>query len=332
MTQAAILGLIFREDNKMKVVITARDFTSSEVDGGYILKNNNYEIVDYSNEHYISKMEVSDLIGDADAVITGLEPVGAEVFEKCTNLKLISRRGIGYDSIDIEACRRYNVALARTTGVVEAAVAEHCMAYILGWARQIATQNEWMHNSQWKRIMMPGAKNRVLGLVGFGGIGREIAKRAVPFGMKVIYYCRHPRKEWDLQYGVQYCELDRLLECSDYLSINVPLTDETRGMFGEKQFHRMKKNAVLINTAREPIVDYYALARALETEQIGGACVDVFQCEPCVDSPLLKCKNAILTPHTAPYTSENFKLMNERAAQNVVDYFNHELNDIYRVT
>lgn len=165
----------------MKVVITARNFTLPELDGSYILKNSNYEIIDYSNGNYGSGTDedtVSELIGDADIAITGLEPIGTEVLKKCTNLKLISRRGIGYDSIDLEACRKYNVAITRTTGTVESSVAEHCMAYILHFARQISLQNNLMHNSQWKRIMMPGAENKVLGLVGFGGIGREIAKRA----------------------------------------------------------------------------------------------------------------------------------------------------------
>lgn len=321
-------------DRKVKIVITARNFTSPELDGSYILKNSNYEIIDYSNENCGSGTgadTVSKLIGDADAAIIGLEHIEEEVLQKCTNLKMISRRGIGYDSIDLEACKKYKVAVARTIGMVEAAVAEHCMAYILHFARQITLQNEFMHNSQWNRIMMPGVQNKVLGLVGFGGIGREIAKRAVSFGMQVIYYCRQPKEEWDLQYGVQYCEFDKLLECSDYISVNVPLTDETRGMFGEKQFRQMKKNAVFINTAREPIADYSTLAKVLETEQIRGAGIDVFKDEPCTDSPLVNCKNVILTPHTASYTCETFKLMNERASQNVVDYFNHKLNDIYFV-
>lgn len=318
----------------MKVVITARNFTSAGLDGSYILKNEGYEIIDHSNENYGSGTDadtISKIIGDADIAITGLESIGAEVLQKCPNLKMISRRGIGYDSIDLKACQKRGVAVARTTGTVEAAVAEHCMAYLLHFARQIALQNEFMHHAQWKRIMMPGMQNKILGLVGFGGIGREIAKRAVPFGMKVIYYCRHPKEEWNSQYGVEYCDFDKLLESSDYISVNVPLTTETEGMFGEKQFNRMKKNAIFINTAREAIVDYDALAKALEAEKISGACIDVFHQEPCTDSPLIQYENAVLTPHTASYTKETFQLMNERAAQNVADYFNHNLNEIYRV-
>lgn len=316
----------------MKVVITAKNFSSPNVDGSCILKNNNYEVIDCSNEVCENPNEnILDLLKDADALIAGTEHIGEDILKKCSNLKLISRRGIGYDSIDLDACKKYNVAIARTTGCVESAVAEQCMAYVLYFARQIAEQNEFMHNSQWKKIMTQGCRNKVLGLVGFGGIGQEIAKRAVAFGMDVVYYCRHPKEEWNMQYGVEYCEFDKLLSCSDYISINVPLTDETRGMFGEKDFEKMKQNAVLINIAREPIVDYIALAQALERKKIAGACIDVFKNEPCTDSPLVKFKNAILTPHTASHTIETFKLMNECAAQNVVDFFNNKLKDIYNV-
>lgn len=300
------------------------------MDGTHILKKCGFEISDYSNENFDKGANsISKLIGDSDAAIVGLEPITSEVLEKCPNLKIISRRGIGVDSIDLDACKCYNVTVTRTAGTVEKSVAEHCIAYILHFARQIPMQNDIMHNSKWERVLMPGAKNKILGLVGFGAIGREVAKVANSLGMQVIYNCRHPQTKWETEYGVKYCDFSELLKNSDYISVHTPLTEVTKGMFGKEQFEKMKKSAVFINTAREDITDYFALAKALEAGKIRGACIDVFRNEPCTDSPLIKCKNAILTPHTASYTAETFKAMNECAAQNVVDFFSNQLNDIY---
>lgn len=307
----------------MKIVITARNFRSPDDKAYEWLQKQGYEVVDKTAENCgigTPEEKVAELIGDADVAITGLEPIGQTVVDHCKNLKLVSRRSIGYDSVNLPLCQAHGIGVTRATGTVEAAVAEHVMAYILYFARRIDKQNESMHQGEWARTMAYGAKNRTLGLVGFGGIGKEIAKRALPFGMQIVYNCRHPKKEWEDTYHVTYCELDELLETSDYISVNVPLTDQTRNMFGREQFRKMKKECVFINIARGQIADYTALKQALDEKWIRGAGIDVFDTEPCTDSPLISCENAILTPHTAPYTSENFSEMNLRAAENVVQY------------
>ena len=140
-----------------------------------------------------------------------------------------------------------------------------------------------------------------------------------------------PSKGSLAEYGVSYRSLDALLAESDYISVNVPLCDETRGMFGDAQFAQMKKNCVFINIARGPIVDLHALRRALDHGVIAGAGIDVYDSEPCTDSPLVGCKNAVLTPHVASFTSENFIAMNNRAAQNVLDFLNGTLDPKYRL-
>ena len=307
----------------MKIVVTARDFTGKDRRALNMLLQSGHEVIDYSDRGMgpgTSEEAVIEAVGDADIAIAGLEPYRAALLERCPNLKLISRRGIGYDSVDVDACRRHGVTLARTMGTVEGSVAEHVMAYILHFARRVDLQSESMHRGEWKRVMTPGAKSRTLGLVGFGGIGKEIARRAVPFGMKVLYNCRHPHAEWETQYSVQYANLDALLAQSDYVCIALPLTPDTRGLFDEAMLARIKPGAVLINIARGPIVDAAALARALTEVRLSGAGVDVFDAEPCTDSPLIACPTAVLTPHTAPYTSENFEEMNAVAAQNALDF------------
>lgn len=318
----------------MKIVITARDFDMPDTSAVDLLRERGFDVEDRSGRRLgtgASEAEVAECIGDADAVISALEPISEYVLERCPKLKLISRRSIGYDSVDLKACAARGVAVARAAGTVEAAVAEQVMAYILYFARRVDEQSAAMHSGKWERVMSYGAKNRSLGLVGFGGIGREIAKRAVPFGMDVSYYCRRPRPEWEAEYHVRYLPFEELLSRSDYISVNVPLSPETKGMFGAQQFALMKRECVFINIARGGVVDAPALKRALESGGIRGAGVDVYDSEPCTDSPLISCENAVLTPHTSSFTSENFGEMNMRAAKNAIAFFDGTLEEKYRL-
>ncbi len=309
----------------MKVVITARDFSNDDKTAVNMLKEAGLTVVDYSYKNCTNKTtpaEMTELIGDADIVITGLEPFAAETIAACPNIRMLSKRSIGYDSVDLPACKEAGIVVTRVAGAVEAAVAEHVIAYIMYFARDLAAVSESMHRGEWIRNMTYGAKNRTIGLVGFGGIGKEIAVRAKALGMNIIYYCRHPKPEFESEYGVKSVSFDELLCSSDYISVNVPLTDETRGMFGAAEFSKMKKECVFINIARGPIVDEKALREALDGGIIRGAGVDVFSSEPCNDSALIGCTKAVLTPHTAPFTTENFNRMNQIAAQNVLDFIN----------
>ena len=318
----------------MKIVITARNFTNYDRAAVESLRACGHEIIDLTEQNFTIATPESEMVAalsDAQAAICGLEPITDHVLAHCPKLELVSRRSIGYDSIDLDACRAHGVAVTRLTGMVEGAVAEHVMAYILYFAKRIDLQNASMQRGEWVRVMTPGAKGRTLGLVGFGGIGKEIAKRATAFGMRVIYTCRHPNPAWESEFGVTYRDMDSLLAESDYVSLNVPLTDQTRGMFSAPQFEQMKSTAVLINIARGGVVDVSALRRALEDGKIGGAAIDVYESEPCTDSPLVGCDKAVLTPHTAPFTSENFIAMNNRAAQNVLDFFSGTLDEKYRL-
>ena len=259
--------------------------------------------------------------GDAEALIAGLEPYDEATLARLPRLKLISRCGIGYDAIDTAACRRLGIGVVRTLGAIEGAVAEHVMAGILYYARRLHEHNANMHARAWKPLRMEGAKTRTLGLVGFGGIGKEIALRARPFGMRIVYTCRHPDPAWQEQYGAEYLPMDELLAASDYVSVNVPLTEATRGMFDDAAIAKMKKGAVLINIARGPVVPQDAAARALESGHLAGVMTDVYDAEPCTDSPLADCPQALLTPHCAGITVENVGQMMLAAAGNLIGYF-----------
>lgn len=313
----------------MKIISTARNFNIDDCHAIEILQNTGNEFIDYGDYPFKSDEERLEMIKDADIVITAVEEMQADFLAQCPNLKAVAVRGIGYDNVDADYCKKHNIAILRAVGTVESSVAEQVLAYIMYFGRRIDLQNSYMQNGQWHRIMMQGAKTKVLGLVGFGGIGKEIAKRAVACGMKVLYYCRNPKDEWNDEYNAQYKPLDELLAQSDYVSINVPLTDSTRGMVSDDFISKMKKGSILINIARGAVADNNAIKNAIESGQLGGAAIDVYEVEPCTDCVLKGVENVVLTPHTSPYTQETFITMNERTAQNVVDFLCDKIDDKY---
>lgn len=315
----------------MKIVITPQHFDPKVVD---LLCNAGHEVVPFIGKigTASSEEEVYEIVKDADIIIAALENYTESLLRRLPNLKLISRCGIGYDAIDVSALKKLGIGLTRATGFVEGAVAEHVLAYILYFAKMLHVQSASMHAHEWKPFLPPGAKGRTLGLVGFGGIGKEIALRAKPFGMNILYYCRHPNPEDEAKYGAKSVTLEELLQKSDYVSLNVPLTDETHHLFDKSMISKMKKGSYLINIARGPVVDEVALAESLLSGHLAGAGIDVFEKEPTVDSPLMDCPTAVLTPHTASLTLENYAEMNRAAAENVLNYLAGTIEDKYVVT
>lgn len=323
-----------KEKRPLKAVITARKYGLGEARDIQVLKDAGFEVENYSSCEFgagASEEELYEKVKDADVIIAGLEPYRESLLRRCEKLKLISRRGIGFDTVDCAACARLGIAVSRTKGAVESAVAEQVIAYVLYFARRIDVQTKIMHAGQWQQLLMPGAKSRTIGLIGFGGIGKEIARRASALGMHVIYYVRNPDQIKGEQYGACYVPLEELLQVSDYISVNVPLTAHTRGMIGKEQLEQMKKEAVVINISRGGIVQEKALRTALDEKKIRGAAIDVFEQEPCTDSPLAGCPDAVLTPHTASYTEGNFLNMNLCAAQNAADFIRGRLAQEQRV-
>lgn len=320
------MSIMYKDkDNNMKVISTARNFNIDGCKAVEMLNRDGIDFIDYGDRAFESDEERLNAVKDADIIITAVEEMQADFLSQCTNLKAVSVRGVGYDNVDAKYCHQNGITLLRALGTVEEAVSEHVMAYIHYFGRRIDLQNQYMQNGEWNRIMMNGVSKRTLGLVGFGGIGKHIARRAVACGMNVKYYCRNPKNEWEGEYGVEYLPLDELLCTSDYVSINVPLTDDTRKMVNADFIGKMKKDSILINISRGAVADYNAVKTAVESGHIAGAAVDVYENEPCTDCVLIGLDNVVLTPHTAPYTPDTFINMNERTAQNVIDYINNDV-------
>lgn len=251
--------------------------------------------------------------------------VDAAVIDAASTLKVVASFSVGVDHIDVPEATRRGVYVTYTPGVLTDATADLAFALLMAAARRIAEADEYVRSGSWKAGWSPamllgeGVYGKTLGVVGLGRIGAAVAKRASGFRMKVLYYSRLRSPEKERMLGVEYRPLDALLKESDFVSLHIPLTEETRHFINRERLKSMKRNAILINTARGPVVDEDALAEALENRWIAGAGLDVFSAEPLpTDSPFMRLRTVVLAPHIGSATNETRQLMSEISAKNLL--------------
>lgn len=248
-----------------------------------------------------------------------------DFFQKAVKLKVASLYSVGYDNVDIKAATEFGIMVTNTPGVLTDATADTAMMLMLMSARK-ARENErimreggWTHWSP-NQFVGKDLSGSVLGIVGFGEIGRAVAKRALAFGMKIIYTGRTRKTEYEEKLCAEYVTFEDLLERSDFVSLNCALTKETAGLIGESELRMMKKDAVLINTARGAVVDQKALFRACSEGWIYGAGLDVYEKEPVpMDEPLLKLENVVMMPHIGSAAQRSREGMARLAATNMIE-------------
>lgn len=271
---------------------------------------------DWSVTGYASAADVpADIADEAEIIIATAGPaVGDDLLERCPKLRLIQVPGHGFDHVDVEAARRRGVPVAtvHSSGAEAHTVAEMALLLAGVTSRRIITGHNRIRAGAWPNteLMQAGLfelANKTIGIVGFGKIGRELARRALAFDMTVIYTdALRPDPKIEQALGVSFREFDDLLRESDFVSVHVPSMPSTRGLIGAREFGLMKHEAILINTARGPVVDRHALLEALQTKRIRGAALDVFDPEPpAPDDPLLHLDNVVLSPHMAGVTAES---------------------------
>lgn len=277
-------------------------------------------------------------VADADFLVVGLEPAPEVLFAHAKKLKLVQRLGAGYDNIDLEAAARYGVPVCDMPDFNAATVAEHTIMLILALLRRAFESTLLMKAGHWplSTIVAQGIfdlQGKTLGIIGFGAIGQAVAKRVKPFEVRICYYDKRrldPAEEEELD--VSFVSLDHLLSHSDIVTIHLPLTSETQGLIGKDELRKMKRTAILVNTARGAIVDEEALAEALGQGTIAGAGLDVFGGEPLDPRhPLRRCPNVLMTPHTAGQTREAMERMVATMLDNVHRVAMGE-EPLYRVT
>jgi D-3-phosphoglycerate dehydrogenase len=258
---------------------------------------------------------------DADAVLVTYAKLDAPLLRHLTRCKAIGRFGLGVDNIDIKTAAELGISVNYVPDYCMHEVSDHAMALLLALARKIPLSNKLVQAGRWEMpavVPIHRLAGRVLGLVGFGNIPRALAPKAKALGLRVLTHDPYVAPDALVAAGVEGVSFDRLLELSDFVSIHAPLLPATRGLFNSDTFRKMKKGAVLINTARGPLVDEDALVAALDAGQLGGAALDVVTTEPLArDSKLIGRDNVILTPHTAFYSVEALAELQTKCAADV---------------
>lgn len=263
-----------------------------------------------------------ELIGDRDGVVTLLaNPVDASVLAACPRLKVVANCAVGYDNVDLEAARSRGVWVTNTPDVLTEATADLTFALILAVTRRVVEADRFLRAGRWTGwrldlLLGSGLQGARLGIIGFGRIGRAVAHRAPAFGMQVVV--ADPTWQPEAGLDVEATDLDSLLATCDIVTLHCPLTPATHHLLDETRLRTMIPGAVLINTARGPLVDESALARVLEEGRLAGAGLDVFENEPDVHSSLIGREDVVLLPHIGSATRETRAAMAELAAQNLL--------------
>lgn len=300
----------------MKVFVTHTLF------GDYLKKmGEDYEVEVWPGRD-IAKHDLLAKVKGVDAIISLLtEKIDTEVMEAAgDNLKVIANYAVGYDNVDIEEATKRGIVVTNTPGILTEAVGEHAVAMMLALTRRIVEGDRFVRLGKYKGwepdlLVGSGVRGKTMGIVGLGRIGRWTGRIACALGMKVVYNSHTRDDEFEEEHGAVYHTLDKLLEMADVVSLNVPLTEQTKNLISEKELAIMKKSAILINTARGGIVDETALIEALRTGVIAGAGLDVFENELKPNEALYKLPNVILTPHIASATIEARMMMAKIAVE-----------------
>lgn len=294
---------------------------------GFVELMEEFELI-FPETDFFSKIEVLEKIGVCDALLSMFNfVVDREIIDAGKELKIISNYGVGFNNVDFEYAREKGVMVTNTPDPVVEPTAEMAFALMLATARRVAECDRKLRDAtsglKWGVMenLGVGLYGKTLGIVGLGRIGKSIARRAEAFGMRVVYHNRRETKAGN----ATYCStLDELLCVSDFVSLNVPLTDETFHLINADALKKMKSSAILINTARGPVVDELALAYALQNKIIRAAGLDVFENEPSVCPQLLTLDNVVLAPHNGTATIDARIDMSRFAARNIINFFKGE--------
>ena len=271
--------------------------------------------------------EVLRRVKDKEGLICLLtEKINDELLRAAPKLRIAANVAVGFDNIDVAACTKRGVVATNTPGVLDETTADFAWTLLMAVARRLGEGEALARSGNWKgwdldQLVGTDVWGKTLGIVGFGRIGRAVARRASGFQMKVVYTdAVHATSEMEKELKAEFREMNALLAESDFISVHVPLLPETRGLFNAPKFHRMKPAAFLINTSRGPVVDEAALVAALESGRIAGAGLDVYENEPLIH-PGLKRANVVMTPHIASASLETRTKMACMAAENVIALF-----------
>jgi glyoxylate reductase len=308
---------------KPKILIT-----HSIPDRGINMLMENFEIEFNNQNGILDKKILIEKSKDKDAILSLLsDAIDAEVIDSCNNLKIISNYAVGFNNIDLKAATAKGIYVTNTPRTLDETTADFIFALILAISRRVVESDKFMRSGKYKGwgamdFLGLDVYNSTLGIVGMGNIGKAVGRIAYyGFLMKVLYSDKFIDAK-QLKFSAENVEFDKLLSESDFVTLNVPLKEDTYHLIGERELSLMKSTAYLINTSRGPVVDEKALYNALKNGRIAGAAIDVYEDEPRFTPGLEKLDNIVMTPHIASASYQTRQLMSYKAAQNIIDFFN----------
>lgn len=288
------------------------------------------KILEEDFEVSLKELSAGDLLKEIEnydaLIVRSRTKVTEEVIVKGINLRVIGRAGVGVDNINVPVATSKGIVVVNAPLASTVSVAELALGHMLCLARKIPQADGSVKAGKWEKRAFKGIElwGKVLGFIGSGRIGGEVAKRAKTFGMKCISYDPYLPKDTAEKFGLELVDLDTVLKESDFITIHAVLTDETRGMIGEMELGKMKKTAFIVNCARGGIINENALYNALKDGKIAGAALDVFENEPPINSPLLTLSNVVFTPHLGASTEEAQERAGMTIAEQVTKAFKGE--------
>ncbi len=302
-----------------RILITTRSFRKLDDPHKQVLSDAGYEIVNSPYSRPATAEEMTDLLADVDGAILGVDHVNAASLARADRLKVISRYGIGVDAVDIAAATERGIVVTNTPGANSVAVAELALGLMLALARHIPAQDKRTRAGEFSPVPGVELAGQTLGLLGLGRIGREVVQRAAAFGMTIQFYDPYPpADDFAERYSLRAVSLHDLIASSDFISLHLPLTEQTHNLIDRDAIASMRHGAILINTARGGLIDEDALYEALSENKLAGAGFDAFASEPPAGSPLLTLDNFIATPHTGSSTRQTTLKMGLMASQNAL--------------
>lgn len=301
-----------------KILTTPRSYGKGMPELFEQLEAAGYEVVKNTTGGILEKEQMQTLLADCVGVIIGVDPLDAEVLACAPKLRAVAKYGVGVDNIDMDYCKAHNIKVSRTVGANSEAVADYAMALMLAVARKVPEIDRKCRKLNWGKISTRDVSHARLGLFGLGAIGRHVAVRAQGFGMKVMAYDPYWPEEFAREHNIERADAETIFKTADFISLHLPLTADTEGFVGEKELGWMKKDAILINTARGGLVDEKALLRALKEGRIYGAGLDAFAHEPPEDDDWFELENVVLGSHCAASTVGAMQNMGRMATENLL--------------
>ena len=301
-----------------KILTTPRSYGKNMPELFEQLEAAGYEVVRNSTGGILEKEQMKALIADCSGISVGVDPLDAEVLSCAPQLRAIAKYGVGVDNIDLDYCKAHGIKVSRTVGANSEAVADYAMTLIMAVARKAVMIDRKCRGRDWSKISTRDVSGATLGLFGLGAIGKHVAKRAQGFGMKVLAFDPYWPEEYARENNIIRADAETIFREADFISLHLPLMESTRNFVGEKEIAMMKRDAVIINTARGGLIDEAALLRALKEGRIYGAGIDAFAQEPPEDPAWFELDNVVIGSHCAASTTGATRNMGRMATQNIL--------------